>query len=113
MVIEFWTWIGTWIWDLGLGLGIDDFKNIFLSGLQTEQSLYNDGHRIGGVRQSNSTLASLLSPARSVTDTFPSNQGEMGESIFIPISKSFPLHEYSLLLHFSVLVHVWDFLKLP
>ena len=44
--------------------------------LQTEQSLHNDADQIENGGHSNTTMLALVPSARSVTDTFPANQGE-------------------------------------
>ena len=49
---------------------------VYFSVLQTEQSLYNDADQIENVGHSNTTMLALVPSARSVTDTFPANQGE-------------------------------------
>ena len=57
-------------------LSINLLNPKYFSVLQTEQSLYNDADQIENVGHSNTTMLALVPSARSVTDTFPANQGE-------------------------------------
>ena len=52
------------------------FDPKYFSVLQTEQSLHNDADQIENGGHSNTTMLALVPSARSVTDTFPANQGE-------------------------------------
>ena len=53
--------------------------------LQTEQSLHNDAEQVGNGGPGNTTMVALVPSARSVTDTFPTNQGESTQFMAIII----------------------------
>ena len=54
--------------------------------LQTEQSLHSDADQMENVGPGNSTMVALVPSARSVTDTFPANQGESTQCMAIIVS---------------------------